>query len=85
MKAVLDRIVDGSHGVMLVGEKEKEYLVPFQKLPKDSKEGMWYRVSIENNEVVVLYFDEEETKNVKERIEDKMASLKARKGSKFKR
>lgn len=39
LRAVVDRIVDGEHAVLLVGEDEVELVVPAGRLPEGAGEG----------------------------------------------
>lgn len=77
-RAVIDRIEDGRHAVLLVGENEREQVVPVDRLPEDAKSGSWLLVRFRGDELVEATVDEEETARVKTRIADKMARLRAR-------
>jgi hypothetical protein len=84
-KAVIDRIVDGNQVVLLVGVEEREYIILSSRLPKGAKESSWLKVQIENGDIVHIELDEYETDKVKKRIADKMALLKKKKSSQFRR
>ncbi|ERN52811.1 DUF3006 domain-containing protein [Alkalihalophilus marmarensis] len=85
-KAVLDRIVDGEHAVLLVGDKEEEKIISVSQLPKEAREGAWLKITLtESNEVSVVVLDVDETNIARSRISSKMELLKKRKGSKFKK
>jgi predicted O-methyltransferase YrrM len=77
-KAVIDRIVDGQHAVLLVGEDEIERVVPVDQLPPGAVEGAWLQLLIEDGRLVEATLDAEETEGTKQRIDDKMAQLRAR-------
>ena len=77
-KAVIDRIEDGEHAVLLVGEDEREWVIPAGRLPSGAIAGTWLRVQIEGEELVELSVDAEETEQVRQRIADKMARLRQR-------
>ncbi|MEX1028136.1 MAG: DUF3006 domain-containing protein [Candidatus Paceibacterota bacterium] len=77
-KAVIDRIEDGEQAVLLVGEDERERIVPVSSLPDDAKAGNWLKVRFDGDELVEAVVDLEETERVKERISDKMARLRQR-------
>jgi len=77
-KAVVDRIVDKRHAVLLVGENEVEKIVHVDKLPPGAGEGTWLRVEFEGDELVVAEVDAEETARVKARITAKMERLRQR-------
>ena len=75
MKAVIDRF-EGKFAVLIVGEDEQRLNVLRELLPKQSKEGSWLKVEIQNSEVISAVMDEEETANAKQRIADKLARLR---------
>lgn len=77
-KAVIDRIEE-ELAVLLVGEAEREVVVPFCELPSGASEGVWLRVELDSEHLVWSEVDEEETERRKARINDKMAQLR-RKG-----
>ncbi|MFA9560664.1 DUF3006 domain-containing protein [Evansella sp. AB-rgal1] len=77
-KAVVDRIVDGDKVVLLVGEEEKEMILSLSQLPEDVKEGSWVRVVFNNEEVITIELDNDETNSRKQRIKSKMELLKQR-------
>jgi len=80
-KAVIDRIVDGKHAVLLVGEDETEMVLPVKDIPEEAREGTWV-VLHEDGSIVI---DEAETDRVKSRIQDKMALLRSKQNSKFRK
>ena len=77
-KAVVDRIVDKRHAVLLVGENEVEKIVSVDKLPPGAGEGTWLRVEFKGDELVAAEVDAEETARVKARITAKMERLRQR-------
>ena len=77
-KAVVDRIVDKKHAVILVGENEIEKIVSVENLPSGAGEGTWLRVEFEEDELVTAEIDAEETARVKARITAKMERLRQR-------
>lgn len=80
-KAVIDRIVDGKHAVLLVGEDETEMVLPVKDIPEEAREGTWV-VLHEDGSIVI---DKAETDRVKSRIQDKMALLRSKQNSKFRK
>lgn len=82
-KAVIDRIVDDNHAVLLVGVTEKEFILPVVRLPFGSSEGTWLKVEITDTEITDLEFDDIETNKTKNRIDYKLALLRKKKGSQF--
>lgn len=80
-KAVIDRIVDGKHAVLLVGEDETERVLPVENLPDGAREGIWV-ILHEDGSIVV---DEAQTDLVKSRIQEKMALLRSKQNSKFRK
>lgn len=86
MYGVLDRIEDQDLAVILIEEKKKEIILPLDRLPPNSKEGTWFRMSKEDGTYKVLAIDEEKTKQQEIRSADLLAQLRARStGSKYKK
>lgn len=84
VNAVIDRIVDNKYLVLLVGEEEKEHFVPLSESNRHLKEGDCVIVQIGvNAEILDIQLNEKKTKERHDSIQDKMALLRARKGSKF--
>jgi predicted O-methyltransferase YrrM len=77
-KAVIDRIVDGQHAVLLVGEDEIERVIPVEQLPEQAAEGVWLQVRFEGNRLVEATVDMEETGRTQQRIDEKMSQLRGR-------
>lgn len=75
--AVLDRIVDGVHAVLLVGEKQEERVVPVERLGR-VREGDWLRVCFCGPVLVAAEPDPTATQRARERIAQKMARLRQR-------
>lgn len=78
-KAVLDRVVDGAHAVLLVGEEEREHVVPLTLFPSGATPGTWLKVRIIDGNVVEAHIDEEETARARKRIAEKLNRLRERK------
>ncbi|GGK36503.1 hypothetical protein GCM10010965_31810 [Caldalkalibacillus thermarum] len=84
-KGVIDRIVDNKHAVILIGDDEREIIIPSHLLPSGAKEGTWLKVTFDANSVTQIEIDEVETERVKERISAKLAKLREKKKSNFKK
>ncbi len=82
---VLDRITDNKYGTILAEEIGKEFVLNKEDLPAGSKEGTWFNLVIENSELKSLTINQELTAARKVSIEEKMAQLKKRSGSKYKK
>ncbi|WP_227935368.1 DUF3006 domain-containing protein [Alkalihalobacillus deserti] len=78
VKAVVDRIVDGKHAVLLVGDQEVEKVISSSKLPDSVTEGSWVKVEFNGDELVSIEADEKETNQTKKRIKTKMEILRQR-------
>jgi len=76
--AVVDRIVDKKHAVLLVGENEVEKIVPLEKLPAGTVGGTWLQVNFEEGKFVNAKIDAEETARTKARITAKVGRLRQR-------
>jgi hypothetical protein len=74
-KAVIDRF-EGDKAVILVGEEEEKLIVPRASLPPGAKEGQWLQVDVEDDRVLSVALDEDETAKAKKRIAEKLARLR---------
>ena len=77
-RAVIDRIVDGVHAVLLVGESERERVVPVGHLPRGATPGTWLTVRFDGDELVHAVVEDEETASARRRIQDKLERLRRR-------
>jgi hypothetical protein len=77
-KAVVDRIVDGEHAVLLVGEAQAERVVPVSQLPSGAREGSWLRARFEGEVPIEAPLDPEETERARARIAGKLERLRRR-------
>ncbi|UCZ53939.1 DUF3006 domain-containing protein [Bacillus shivajii] len=84
IKVVIDRIVDEKHAVLLTKDEEQEIIVPIDKLPSGAMEGTWLKVSFHGDDIEKIIIDQE-SKATQERISSKMALLRKKKGSQFKK
>jgi hypothetical protein len=75
MKAVIDRF-EGRFAVLIVGEDEQRMNVLKKRLPRQSKEGDWLQVEIQNGEIISAAMDKEETASAEQRIAEKLARLR---------
>ena len=78
-RAVVDRI-EGADLVLLVGEEEREIVVPAHSVPQHIllKQGDWVRVDDSQESLKIIGIDEEFTELARRRIQDKMSQLRAR-------
>lgn len=83
-RAVVDRIVDGKHVVLLVGPDEVERIVERSLLPEDIAEGTWLKVEFDGDQLVSAVIDEAATAEAAQRVADKLALLR-RRGSRLQR
>lgn len=81
-KAVIDRIVDQKHVVLLLGDEEKKVIVSIGMLPEGAIEGNIVQVDLDNrDQVTKLILDKEETKEAKDRVASMMDQLRSNKRS----
>ncbi|MCS7207229.1 MAG: DUF3006 domain-containing protein [Dehalococcoidia bacterium] len=73
-KAAVDRI-EGNLAVLLVGEEEREMVVPLAHLPQALEAGDWLVVEIENGRLVSAQRDPQETQARRQRIQAKLQRL----------
>lgn len=76
--AVLDRIVDDHQTVLVVGDTEREHIVPLSVLPPDTRSGMWLVVEFEDDQLISAVIDDEYTQQVLERVKKKLVQLRKR-------
>lgn len=85
-RAVIDRIVDGSSAVLLVGPEEHERIVAASMLPEDAREGVWVVVDASTDPVTVIAVDHQRTADRAERIEQQLEQIRERQqGGRFRR
>lgn len=77
-RAVVDRIVDGKHAVLLIGDGEVERVVPVSALPEGVGEGKALRVRFAGSELVFAIVDEGAQEAAAERVASKMDLLRRR-------
>ncbi|SDZ49216.1 Protein of unknown function [Evansella caseinilytica] len=82
--AVLERIVEGRHAVFLIGDEEKEAIVPVEKLPVPFEEGEHFLLHIRDGVIDGMERNEEKTAAVKSRVQKKMKMLQNRQRSRYK-
>lgn len=75
--AVVDRIKDGRHAVMLVDYAE-EKVVSVDQLPEGTTNGTWLRVRLNGDDLVEAEIDHEAGQRVRERVRVKMERLRRR-------
>jgi hypothetical protein len=83
VSAVLDRVVDNKHAVLLVGEEEQEQTVPIEQLPANCPPGSWLRKTAASDDQPARWeLDPEATEAAQKRISGKLDQLRQR-GSKL--
>ncbi|MBI4286873.1 MAG: DUF3006 domain-containing protein [Chloroflexi bacterium] len=73
-KAAVDHIDEGI-AVLLVGDEEREMLVPLGRLPAGLQAGDWLKVTIIDGQLRKADLGIEETKRRRERIRSKLDKL----------
>lgn len=85
-RAVVDRIVDDSTAVLLVGPDETEAHVSAASLPEDARDGTWLVVEPEDGTVRVLDIDRELTERRAADLGSRLDRLhRERRGGRFDR
>lgn len=79
MKAVIDRIEDKKHAVLILNGDGEEKVIPVDDLPDGAEEGTWLEVKFDGDDIKSIEIDEEATEERSERIGNKMDQLKKRK------
>ena len=75
-RAVIDRIVDGTTAVLLVGPDETELLLPADELPGTAGEGVWVILDLDSDPVAVLAVDTDLTEQRERRIAEQMERIR---------
>lgn len=83
--AYFDRLTDDQQAVLLIKSSQENLVVSLSALPTGSKPGHWFLVTIENNQLSAIQFDDEKTKEMTEDIQSRLSRLQAKKTSRFKR
>lgn len=77
--AAVDRIVEGRHAVLLVGDPpHREVTAPLDALPADVREGHWLRVELDADRLVSAEIDESATERARARARAKLDALRNR-------
>jgi len=75
---VIDRIVDNTTAVLLLGVEQVQFLCPVNSLPKGSGEGVWLQVKIKDGRLIWAELDLEKTSEMQNRIKAKLELLRQR-------
>jgi hypothetical protein len=77
--AVVDRFEEG-YAILLFKDGDIKLVIPRKKLPKGTREGHWLLIEFEGevseDTIVNIAFDEEETRNARLRIMEKLERLR---------
>lgn len=83
-RAVLDRIVDGSTAVLLVGAAGHELTLPADRLPEDASDGTWLVLDVDVDPPVVVAIDEELTELRRRDLSSRLSRVRQeRRGGRF--
>jgi len=86
MLGYLDEIVDGKHAVILVESEGKEYALDVGKLPVGVKEGTWFDLVVEGDQITELTVNLDKQREMEIKTQDIMGELRKKKGgSRFRR
>lgn len=85
MRGVLDRFESGV-AVIIAEEAGREFHVPLRLLPEGSRQGMWFRLSIEEGCIIDIEADLQQTTNQEKKAGELMERLRNKQTtSRFKR
>lgn len=76
-RAVIDRF-EGELAVLLVGDDEREIVIPVTDLPEGSGPGAWLKVAFEAGKLKEAQLDPETTRLRRSRIQERMNRLLGR-------
>lgn len=74
-RAVIDRIVDGEHAVILVGNEEQEIVYPAKELPPAAEEGSVLQVIFINGVIEQIELNETDTEQTRKSVMEQMKRL----------
>ncbi len=78
-RAVIDRIVDETYAVLLVGDPPvREVSVEVSELPPGAREGHWLFVDLAGDRLEAADIDEEGTRRARSRVREKLGALRRR-------
>lgn len=85
VSAVVDRITDGTHAVIIAEDINKEFIIHIDRVDVALREGLWVDLVIDNaGNVAHIKPDESLTKQKQAQVSNVMERLRKRKGSKYK-
>ncbi len=74
-RAVIDRVEEGS-AVLLIGDDEKEFVVPLRELPVGSEPGVWLTVTLtDSGRLQTAQIDSETTKRRRALMQERLDQL----------
>lgn len=83
-RAVLDRVVDDTTAVLLVGEDEDELHLPATALPDGVTDGTWLHLDVATSPPTVLGIDHDLTERRSQDVDERLARLRrSHKGGRF--
>lgn len=77
-RAVIDRVEDGELAVLLVGQEQRELVVPVSQLPDGARAGVWLVIETQDDRLVSAALDPGAEAEARERISEKMRRLRSR-------
>lgn len=85
VEAVVDRISEGKHAVILIESHGKEIVVDVREIDLALKAGDWLDLQLDDNDKIIeIAVNQRLTEEKASKIESVMDRLKKRKGSKYK-
>lgn len=85
-RAVIDRIVDDTTAVLLIGPEETEKHVPVGDLPDGASEGDWLILDVYHDPFVIVSIDTDLTRARQAAIDEKLDRIRQRQtGTRFNR
>lgn len=85
VSAVVDRISEGKHAVIIAEEINKEFIIDVGTVNTALREGLWVDLFLDNaGSITEVKPNEETTERKKAKVSNVMDRLRKRKGSKYK-
>lgn len=75
---VLDRYTDEGDAVILLEDREEEWIVPADELPEASREGVWFQIGLDGESFNIISIDWRRTKEAERKSKELLDELRGR-------
>ncbi len=85
MNAYFDRLTPNHEAILLVEETNETVRISKEALPSNCSPGDWLRIQLDGQRVTMIEKNTSKTKAMQTTVEEKLAKLRHKKKSKYKR